>query len=70
MVRLDSMGDVLAAGPAIRAVAAGADRLTVFCGPLGLPAAELLPGVDATVVWACPWIVNPPPELSRPASTD
>jgi ADP-heptose:LPS heptosyltransferase len=66
VVRLDSMGDVLAAGPAIRAVAAKADRVTVLCGPLGLPAAELLPGVDATVVWACPWIMNPPPELSRP----
>lgn len=65
VVRLDSMGDMLAAGPAIRAVAAGANRLTVLCGPLGLPAAELLPGVDATVVWECPWIMNPPPELSR-----
>jgi ADP-heptose:LPS heptosyltransferase len=65
VVRLDSMGDMLAAGPAIRAVAAGADRVTVLCGPLGLPAAELLPGVDATVVWACPWIMNPPPELNR-----
>jgi ADP-heptose:LPS heptosyltransferase len=65
VVRLDSMGDMLAAGPAIRAVAADADRLTVLCGPLGQPAAQLLPGVDATVVWACPWIMNPPPELSR-----
>ena len=65
VVRLDSMGDMLAAGPAIRAVAAGADRLTVLCGPLGLPAAELLPGVAATVVWECPWIMNPPPEVSR-----
>ena len=70
VVRLDSMGDMLAAGPAIRAVAAGADRLTVLCGPLGLPAAELLPGVDATVVWECPWIMNPPPELSRTGVDD
>jgi ADP-heptose:LPS heptosyltransferase len=65
VVRLDSMGDMLSAGPAIRAVAAKADRVSVLCGPLGLAAAELLPGVDATVVWACPWIMNPPPELSR-----
>jgi ADP-heptose:LPS heptosyltransferase len=70
VVRLDSMGDMLAAGPAIRAVAADADRLTVLCGPLGLPAAQLLPGVDATVVWACPWIMNPPPELSRAGVDD
>jgi ADP-heptose:LPS heptosyltransferase len=65
VVRLDSMGDMLAAGPAIRAVAAGADRVTVLCGPAGVAAASLLPGVDATVVWACPWIVNPPPAVSR-----
>lgn len=65
VVRLDSMGDMLAAGPAIRAVAAGADRVTVLCGPAGVAAARLLPGVDATLVWACPWIVNPPPAVSR-----
>ena len=65
VVRLDSMGDMLAAGPAIRAVAAAADRVTVLCGPAGVAAAQLLPGVDATVVWACPWIVNPPPAVSR-----
>jgi ADP-heptose:LPS heptosyltransferase len=65
VVRLDSMGDMLAAGPAIRAVAAGADRVTVLCGPAGVAAAQLLPGVDTTVVWACPWIVNPPPAVSR-----
>ena len=65
VVRLDSMGDMLAAGPAIRAVAAGADRVSVLCGPGGVAAASLLPGVDATVVWACPWIVSPPPAVSR-----
>jgi ADP-heptose:LPS heptosyltransferase len=65
VVRLDSMGDVLAAGPAIRAVATGADRVTVLCGPAGVEAARLLPGVDATLVWPCPWIINPPPAVSR-----
>ena len=59
------MGDMLAAGPAVRAVAAGADRVTVLCGPAGVAAASLLPGVDATVMWACPWIVNPPSTVSR-----
>jgi len=65
VVRLDSMGDVLAAGPAIRAVAATADRVTVLCGPAGVSAAQLLPGVDDTVEWACPWILNPPPAVRR-----
>jgi ADP-heptose:LPS heptosyltransferase len=65
VVRLDSMGDVLAAGPAIRAVATGAERVTVLCGPAGVEAARLLPGVDATLMWPCPWIINPPPAVSR-----
>ncbi len=65
VVRLDSMGDVVAAGPAVRAVAARADRVTVLCGPAGVAAASLLPGVDATVVWACPWILHPPPAVHR-----
>ena len=63
VVRLDSMGDMLAAGPAIRAVAAGSDRLTVLAGPPGEAAARLLPGVDDVIVWACPWITNPPPAV-------
>lgn len=63
IVRLDSMGDMLAAGPAIRAVAAHAS-VTVLAGPLGEGAARLLPGVDDVVVWPCPWILNPAPETS------
>ncbi len=56
VVRLDNDGDVLLAGPAIRAVAAGADRVTLLCGPRGRQAAELLPGVDEVVSWRAPWI--------------
>ena len=63
VVRLDSMGDMLAAGPAIRAVAAGSDRLTVLAGPEGAAAARLLPGVDEVLVWSCPWILSPPPAV-------
>ncbi|MBA3529075.1 MAG: glycosyltransferase family 9 protein, partial [Propionibacteriaceae bacterium] len=66
VVRLDSMGDMLAAGPAIRAVASRAQRVTVLAGPLGAEAARLLPGVDEVVVWACPWILNPAPDVSAP----
>lgn len=64
VVRLDSMGDVLVSGPAIRAVAAAADHLTLLTGPLGQAAGRLLPGVDEVLVWACPWIANPAPAVS------
>jgi ADP-heptose:LPS heptosyltransferase len=56
VARLDSDGDVLLAGPAVRAVAAGADRVVLLCGPRGAAAARLLPGVDEILVWHCPWI--------------
>ena len=61
VARLDNDGDVLLAGPALRAVAAGADRVTLLCGPRGRQAAELLPGVDARIVFRAPWI-DPEPE--------
>jgi ADP-heptose:LPS heptosyltransferase len=60
VTRLDSDGDVLLAGPAIRAVAAHADEVTLLCGPAGMRAAALLPGVDHTIVWSCPWIAAHP----------
>ena len=48
VTRLDGAGDVLLAGPAVRAVAAGPDtEVTVLCGPAGEAAARLLPGVGA-----------------------
>lgn len=65
VVRLDSAGDVLLAGPAIRAVAAQADRVVLLAGPRGRRAAELLPGVDEIVQWCCPWI-DPEPGPVRP----
>jgi ADP-heptose:LPS heptosyltransferase len=63
-VRLDNDGDVLLAGPAIRALAAGADRVTLLCGPRGRQAAALLPGVDAVVCWRAPWIDPEPAPVS------
>jgi ADP-heptose:LPS heptosyltransferase len=56
VARQDSMGDVLLAGPAVRAVAAGAGRVTLLAGPRGRAAAALLPGVDEVLVWSSPWI--------------
>ncbi|MFC5142068.1 glycosyltransferase family 9 protein [Actinomycetospora rhizophila] len=68
MVRLDSDGDVLLAGPAVRAVAAGADEVVAVVGPRGRQAAGLLPGVDAVAVWRCPWVDAEPPPVT-PADT-
>jgi ADP-heptose:LPS heptosyltransferase len=61
------MGDVLLAGPAVRAVAAGADRVTLLCGPRGRAAGELLPGVDRVVEFRTPWIDPEPPPVCGPA---
>lgn len=69
VVRLDNAGDVLLAGPAVRAVAAGAERVTLVCGPHGAAAGELLPGVDEVLVWSCPWI-DPEPEPVDPQHVD
>jgi ADP-heptose:LPS heptosyltransferase len=65
VTRLDSFGDVLLAGPAIRAVAARADTVTLLCGPRGAPAARLLPGVDDILVWDAPWVGFTPPPVGR-----
>jgi ADP-heptose:LPS heptosyltransferase len=62
VARLDSDGDVLLAGPAVRAAAATGE-VVFLCGPGGVHAAELLPGVTRIVEWECPWIANPAPEV-------
>jgi ADP-heptose:LPS heptosyltransferase len=62
VVRLDNLGDVLLTGPAVRAVAAGCDRVTMLAGPRGAAAARMLPGVDEVLVWMAPWVdLDPPP---------
>jgi ADP-heptose:LPS heptosyltransferase len=68
-VRLDNDGDVLLAGPAIRAIAHGADRVTLLCGPRGRRAADVLPGVDEVVEWRAPWI-DPEPQPAERADID
>ena len=66
VIRLDGVGDVLLAGPAVRAVAAAPDReVTLLCGPAGASAARLLPGVAQVLEWASPWVLNPPPPVTR-----
>jgi ADP-heptose:LPS heptosyltransferase len=56
VARLDNDGDVLLAGPAIRAAKRDAGRLTLLCGPRGFQAATLLPGVDDILVHRAEWI--------------
>ena len=68
VARLDNDGDVLLAGPAIRAVAAGAGHVTLLCGPRGRQAAELLPGVDELLVHRASWIDPEPEPLDRAAT--
>jgi ADP-heptose:LPS heptosyltransferase len=63
VVRLDSIGDVLLAGPAIAATAAGGS-VDVLCSSVGRPAAELLPGVGRTIVFDAPWILQPGPPVT------
>jgi ADP-heptose:LPS heptosyltransferase len=68
VARLDSAGDVLLAGPAVRAAAAGGARVTLLCGPRGVEAAALLPGVSEVMVFAAPWILADPPPVRRDAT--
>jgi histidinol-phosphate phosphatase family protein len=67
VVRSDSIGDMLLTGPAIRAVAAGAARVTLLCGARGRAAAALLPGVDEIREWTLPWIDPRPGPVNRSA---
>lgn len=78
VARLDSAGDVLLAGPAVRAVAHGRRRgsgqpgggqpndVVMLCGRQGEAAASLLPGVTEVYTWDCPWIMNPAPAMTGP----
>ncbi len=69
VARLDSAGDVLLAGPALRAIAGGAGighgaeptEVILLNGPQGEAAGSLLPGVAAQFTWECPWIISPAP---------
>lgn len=69
-VRLDSAGDVLVTGPALRAMASASDELIVLAGPQGVEAAELLPGVRQVLRWECPWIMSPPAPVDRATGSD
>lgn len=69
-VRLDSDGDVLLTGPAIRALAATYDQVDLLVSGSGLQAAELLPGVTETLRFDAPWSGAEPPRVSAEAVLD
>jgi ADP-heptose:LPS heptosyltransferase len=69
VLRTDSDGDVLLAGPAVRAVAASAS-VTMLVSPAGEQAARLLPGVDEVVVFRAPWSGYRPPPVDADATAD
>jgi len=69
VARLDSVGDILLGGPAVRAVAASADKVTMLVGRGRAAAARLLPGVDDVLEFDAPWVVPDPGPLD-PAAVD
>jgi heptosyltransferase-3 len=66
-VRLDSDGDVLLTGPAIRALASAAESVDLLCSPAGSAAGRLLPGVRDVLTFAAPWSGFAPPPVDAPA---
>lgn len=64
IARMDNVGDVLLAGPCVRAVAARASSVVFLAGPRGRAGAELLPGVDEVIEWQAPWIDPEPRDLT------
>lgn len=63
IARMDNAGDVLLAGPCVRAAAAR-DEVFLLVGPNGHDAADMLPGVTETIEWCAPWIDLQPPDAS------
>lgn len=70
VARLDSDGDVLLTGPAVRSMANQAARVTYLCSPRAEAAVRLLPGVDGIVVFEAAWVAADPPPLARGDVTD
>ncbi|WP_423462153.1 glycosyltransferase family 9 protein [Promicromonospora sp. MS192] len=69
-VRLDSDGDVLLTGPAVRALAATHEQVDLLVSGAGAQAAALLPGVTETLRFEAPWSGTAPPPVSAEAVLD
>ena len=61
-VRLDTLGDVLMTGPAIRALKESGPhrRITLLTSSSGAEAGRLLPYVDEVLEYEAPWMKSPP----------
>jgi lipopolysaccharide heptosyltransferase II len=61
-VRLDTIGDVLMTGPALRALRDSGARphVTLLTSPAGAGAAELMPEVHETIAYEAPWMKASP----------
>ena len=59
-VRLDTIGDVLMTGPALRALRGEGRRVTLMTSPSGAAIAELMPEVDELLVYEAPWMKATP----------
>ncbi len=57
-VRLDTLGDVLMTTPAFRALRESGSQpvLTLLTSTVGAPAGRLIPEIDETVIYDCPWM--------------
>jgi ADP-heptose:LPS heptosyltransferase len=64
-VRLDSDGDVLITGPAIRALAETADQVDLLVSPAGRAAAGLLPRIGEILTFDSPWTGYVPTEFDN-----
>ncbi len=67
-VRLDSDGDVLLTGPAIRALARIGNPVDLLASPSGAAAARLLPDVAEVLEHAAPWSGFRPPPVDPDAT--
>lgn len=70
VARLESLGRVLLAGPAVRAVAASGDEVVLLVSSSGAEAAALLPGVSEVIEFDAPWVSFDSPAFDRPAVED
>lgn len=66
VARLDNCGDVLLAGPAVRAAAAAGRRVHLLCGPRGRAGADLLPALASVIETPVPWIEPLPMPVRQP----
>jgi lipopolysaccharide heptosyltransferase II len=69
-VRLDTLGDVLMTGPAMRALKwSGAHpRITLLTSPAGAAVAAFMPEIDEVLVYGAPWMKATP--AGQPAAVD